>query len=1648
MELETILDRPDVPTDVKEAIESYLAKQKHIEEAKHEIGLQLRQTLDSMGDAIHVVGPDLRFMLFNTAFKQWNKELGLPEDVIGQRLTDVFPFLSERIIGEYNHVFSTGEPIVTEERTTIGDEEFFTETRKIPIVVEGKVTRVVTVVRNITDYKQTITALQESEEKYRNLVERANDGIAIVQDSLIKYVNPSLAKMTGYTAEELYNTPILNYIHPEVLSEVMNRYEQRMAGQSVPPIYETIILLKNNKTLEVEINAAIITYQGKPADFAIIRDITERKQVEQALRESEEKYRTILEDIEEGYYEVDLEGRFTFFNNSLCTIFRYSPQEIMGMSYKQYCDDKTASIVFKAFNEVYRTGKASKEFDWEVIRKDGSKGYVEASVSLIFDSKGERIGFRGIVRDITERKQVEYSLRESEEKYRTILENIEDAYYEVDLSGNLTFFNDALCKILGYPREELMGMNNREYTDEETAKMVYKNFNRVYRTGKPTKIFAYEIIRKNGAKRVNEASVSLITDSKGTPTGFRGIVRDITERQEVEQALRESEARYRRLIELSPDAITLTDLNFNIIAVNQQAVEMSGASIAEELIGKNTMELIAPEDRILAIENAQKTLQRGMISNYEYNLLKLDGTLYPAELSAGLITDVNGDPFAFISIARDITERKIAEMELRAKSNAIDSSINAINISDLDGKLTYVNTSFLKMWGFSDKSDVIGKSVTEFTSTPEIFINLRELLLREGSWMGELTAKKRDGSLIPIQISISLIKSESGEPHSLFASMIDMTDRKKAEEALKESEQKFRVISERTMMGICILQDDVIKYANQSFADIFEYSIDEILNWKPGESAKVVHPDDRSFVTEQRRKKQLGEKDIVTNYSYKSITKTGQLKWIDNYSKTITYMGKTAALVSIIDITERKQAEQALKESKDKYKMLVEKLQEGVALEDDRGVLTFVNPRIAELLGYTEDELIGKHWSYIVPKEYIDQVKVETAKRPTGVSSTYEACTLTKDGRYIPVIVTATPVFSSTGKFDGVLTVFTDITDRKLAEQKVHESAEKYRTILETVEEGYYEVDISGNFTFFNDSICKILGYSNVELIGMNYRQYMDDETAKRVFQTYNTVYRTGEPARIFDFGFIRKDGTRGVSEASISPMRNPEGEIIGFRGVVRDVTERAEIEKALTEERERFQSLVEKLEEGLTVEDPDGFITFANPKTLETLGYSEDELLGKHWSFIVPENDLDQSYLETAKRSKGISSAYESNVLAKDGTSIPVIVSAAPIFSSTGDYQGVLVLSTDITDRKRVEEELQQSEEKYSNLFHYSNDAIFLHDLEGNIIDINEKTLELFGYTNSELLSIPIPSLHPPESLETSKTAFEKISKEGFVKFEIDFRKKSGEVFPAEVSSSLFEIRGKKVIQGIVRDITERKRAEQALMQVKLEEERYHAMMSHFINNDMQKIINNLELLSLMYESKLELDRNIVDNVIEIASGSSKTIDTVNKIYEVLQSPFIKPKNSLPLINIINGVVSKLSRFSKLININRHSFTVSIFTDAHLKDVFNEILFFILSYYPDSEDIRTTIDIEGSLLPTSFCVVISDCCSEPLPQEIISKLSGTITDEWEIIGHNIGIALASVILHYYGGSLEIHSLDPKGNEFKLLFPLSLIENPREIHTD
>ncbi len=253
------------------------------------------------------------------------------------------------------------------------------------------------------------------------------------------------------------------------------------------------------------------------------------------LREKE--YSSIIENMQDGYFEADLGGSITFANPALCEIFGYSKEEIIGVNYRDYTDEVNAKKAFEAFNNIYKTGASGKLMDYEISRLDGTKRLIEISASLIRDKSGKPVGYRGTVRDVTERRKMEEKLRQSEERYRTIIEDMADPYFELDLRGRFTFVNDALCKGIGYSREDLMGMSNRQYADKKTVNEMNFLFNKVYKTGVPVKAYAFELILKDGARVYYEVSISLIKNKRGRPTGFRGIARDITERKQYEEQI-------------------------------------------------------------------------------------------------------------------------------------------------------------------------------------------------------------------------------------------------------------------------------------------------------------------------------------------------------------------------------------------------------------------------------------------------------------------------------------------------------------------------------------------------------------------------------------------------------------------------------------------------------------------------------------------------------------------------------------------------------------------------------------------------------------------------------------------------------------------------------------------------------------------------------------------------------------------------------------------------------------------------------------------------------------------------------------------------------------------------------------------------------
>lgn len=404
----------------------------------------------------------------------------------------------------------------------------------------------------------------------------------------------------------------------------------------------------------------------------LIRELTELRRELERLKEkgplavaSDERTRAVLDSLEDGYYEVDLRGRYTYVNRSVCRYHGRTAEQLLGHSFREFMQfGDTAQRVFLTFNQIYRTGVSVEKFEYQIQREDGELRDLEVSAALIRDSAGNPVGFRGISRDITERKRMEAE----QERYRDFFENATDGCFEVDLSGSITFVNDAACRIFGIKREEFLGMNYRNYTHPETAQRLFSIYNEIYRTGRPAPRFEYEVMHRDGQIRFVETAASLIRDKEGKPVGFRGITRDITERKRMEA----EQERYRDFLENIEEGCFEQDLAGNYTFVNAAGCRRFGYN-REELLKLNYKALALPEtaQKLKRIYNEIYRTGKAQ-ERIESELIRKDGKVIVVETSATLIRDAQGNPVGFRGVSRDITEKKKLEEETRRLSEQLD----------------------------------------------------------------------------------------------------------------------------------------------------------------------------------------------------------------------------------------------------------------------------------------------------------------------------------------------------------------------------------------------------------------------------------------------------------------------------------------------------------------------------------------------------------------------------------------------------------------------------------------------------------------------------------------------------------------------------------------------------------------------------------------------------------------------------------------------------------------------------------------------------------------------------------------------------------------------------------------------------------------
>ena len=407
--------------------------------------------------------------------------------------------------------------------------------------MSGRIIGASAIAQNITELRRAAEVVKESEKKYRDLFENANEAIFVAQDARLVFTNPTLTKLFGYSAEELSAKLFIEFIYPDDRDMVIDRHRRRLTGEELPPVYAFRVVRRDGNVRWVELSAVVIEWEGKPATLNFLSDITERTETEEALRESERKYRSLTEKMNDIVWIMGLDLRTTYVSPSVFKGLGFTPEEHMKRQIQDQLTPESLRDITQTWTaELERDGMEGVDpnrtvaLEVEYYRKDGSTVWMENVVSAIRDDQGKAVGLHGVSRDITERKRAEEALRESEEKFKDLSEQLPQTIFEIDLGGNFTYANRYGLEFHGYTLDEITkDINAIDFFVPEQRQRVTENMAKILR-GEEYDNHEYSMLRKDGSTYPALIYSNAIVKN-GQPVGIRGIIVDITERKKVEQ---------------------------------------------------------------------------------------------------------------------------------------------------------------------------------------------------------------------------------------------------------------------------------------------------------------------------------------------------------------------------------------------------------------------------------------------------------------------------------------------------------------------------------------------------------------------------------------------------------------------------------------------------------------------------------------------------------------------------------------------------------------------------------------------------------------------------------------------------------------------------------------------------------------------------------------------------------------------------------------------------------------------------------------------------------------------------------------------------------------------------------------------------------
>jgi len=947
----------------------------------------------------------------------------------------------------------------------------------------GEVERVVIMTEDITERKAAETALFESEENYRTLVEQANDGIVVLQDERVRFVNTYMAELLGYAIDEILDSRFIKYIAPEELDKITDFYTRRMKKEDVPSVYESALLRKDGTRIAVEFSAGLTKYKGQPADLAFVRDITDRVETETALRISEQRFRTILDSAQDSIFIKNQDLQYVHINRAMEKLFGLSAADLV---------QKDALHLFG--NEV---GEAVHELDkrvlaGEIIEDDHTfpvKG-IQRTFHVIrvpmYDRDGVITGVCGIARDITERREAEEALQQSERKFRELTELLPQTVFEIDIEGKIIFTNEYGLKSFGYTQDDLdSGLNVLDLVVEKERDRIVANLATRLAGGK-TLDREYNMVHKDGSL-VPTLIYSAPIIEGGEVIGLRGIAVDITERKKIETEL------------------------------------VKHRDNLEEMIRERSSELIAANEKL----------------------------------------------------KREIAERRRSEQQAKESGERyrilFETSGEGILIAGYESRrFRYANPAICKLLGYSVE-ELVGMGVDDIhpvESLEDIHAEFERNSSMPNYVAEDIPCLKKDGSIVYVDI-VGAVQYIDGVRHSV-GFFRDTTERKLAHGALLESEERFRMMAELSPNAIIVIQDEKFVFMNEAALKLFGAENPEDIIGR--NAFNLVHSDYKSILKERINKVTIENKpaDFLEEIIYRI---DGEPIYIEAASGPFSYDGKPAIQVVARDITERKRIEEALRESEMQYRTTIDAMGDSIHVINRDYKILLCNKALRnwhEKMGLPSD-LQNSNLFDVYP--FLDS-KIRSEYENVFETGEILVTVETNEIEYGRIVTETRKIPISDGnKVVRIVTVLRDITERMLAEEALRESETWLRSTIESLPFDFFALDDEGRYILQN-SVCRMHWG---DLIGKTVEESELNEDVRRIWLDNNRRALSGETVEgEVDYSFAAE---KGYFYNIIAPIRY-RGKIKGILGLNMDITDLKRAEKELRRRTDELRSEREALEQ------------------------------------------------------------------------------------------------------------------------------------------------------------------------------------------------------------------------------------------------------------------------------------------------------------------------------------------------------------------------------------------------------------------------------------------------------------------------------------